>query len=102
MSIRRVCSYSATIQTPEAPSNYSAILVTFSQKNSIILNKTLSDLIVGTDTVTVQLDQDETKQFAAGQNAYMQIRCYKSQYEAPGSQVWVISVDPALNETVLS
>lgn len=102
MSIRRACSYNATIQLPEAPSNYSAIMVTFMQNGTNLFNKNKSDLVVDTNTVTVRLDQSETKQFTAGIRAFMQVRCYKSQYEAPGSVVWAIIVEPSLNETVLS
>lgn len=102
MSIRRVCSYNATIQLPEAPSNYSKILVSFMQAGQIVIEKDEDDLVIGTDTVTVQLDQTETKTFAADKVALMQVRCYKSQYEAPGSAIWTINVEPALNETVLS
>ena len=102
MSIRRVCSYSATIQTPEAPSGYSKIIVTFAQDGSNLFTKNKSALTLDDNTVTVKLDQSETKQFVAGKIALMQIRCYKSQYDAPGSAVWAIRVDPALNEDILS
>jgi len=102
MSIRRVCSYSATIQTPEAPSGYSAIKVTFAQGGTNLINKNKSDLTLSSNAVTVKLDQSETKLFDAGKIALMQIRCFKSQYEAPGSAVWAIPVEPALSEDILS
>lgn len=102
MSIRRVCSYSATIQTPEQPSTYSKIIVTFAQGGTNLFTKNKSQLTIDTDTVTVKLDQTETKQFDASKLAFMQIRCYNSQYNAPGSAVWAIRVEPALNEDVLS
>ena len=102
MSIRRVCSYTATIQTPESPSNYSSIKVTFAQSGVNLINKNKADLTLDDNTVTVKLDQAETKQFVAGKIALMQIRCFKSQYVAPGSAVWVIPVEPALNEDILS
>lgn len=102
MSIRRVCSYSATIQTPVDPSTYSAIVVTFAQAGETIVSKNKSALTLGANSITVNLDQSETKLFDPTKNALMQVRCYKSQYDAPGSEIWAIRVDPALNEDILS
>lgn len=102
MSIRRVCSYSATIQTPVAPSNYSAIVVTFAQNGTNLISKNKSALTLGDSTVTVNLTQAETKLFEAGKIALMQIRCYHSAYDAPGSAVWCINVEPSLTEDILS
>ena len=103
MAITRACSYTATIQTPEDASNYSAILVTFQQEGTNIIEKDEGDVTIDADgKVIVQLDQTETKQFACGRKALMQIRCYKSQYDAPGSAVWAIDVLPALNDEVLT
>ena len=102
MSIRRVCSYSATIQTPAAPSGYSSIVVTFAQGGTNLITKNKSALTIGDSTVTVNLDQSETKLFDATKIALMQIRCFKSQYDAPGSAVWCIPVEPSLTEDILS
>lgn len=100
MSFRRACSYGCTIQPPEAPATYSAILVTFQQDGVNLINKTLDDLIVDEYEVTVQLTQEETSQFKPGR-AWLQIRCYASEYNAPGSAAWPIDVQPALNDTIL-
>lgn len=100
--IRRACSYEATIKTPVAPSNYSAILVTFQQNGENLINKQKPDLELTDVAVIVKLTQDETKLFVSQKNAYMQIRCYASAYDAPGSAVWKIPVEPALNDEVLS
>lgn len=100
MAIIRACSYQATIELPEPPENYSAILVTLSQEE-VTIEKDLDDLTLEENSVIVKLDQEETKQFTACKNVYMQVRCYKSQYEAPGSKVWVIGVCASLNEEVL-
>ena len=102
MAIIRACSYTATIQTPEDPTNYSAILITFAQDGTNLINKTESDVTFDDNKVIVQLDQNETKTFTCGKKAYLQIRCYESQYNAPGSMVWGIDVYPALNDEVLS
>lgn len=105
MAIKRACSYTATIQLPEAPSYYSAIIVTFGQggtKNLITKDKTALVPNEADKTVVVQLTQAETKQFAACEKAFMQIRCYHGTYDAPGSRIWAIDVCPSLNEEVLS
>ena len=101
MAIRRACSYQADIKTPEAPSVYSAILVTFQQNQNNLINLDETQLVIGDELVTVQLDQEQTKMFQAGVPAFLQIRAYKSQYEAPGSKVWTLEVYPALNDEVL-
>lgn len=101
MAIRRACSYQANIKTPEAPSVYSAILVTFQQNQNNLINLDETQLVIGDELITVQLDQEQTKRFQAGVPAFLQIRAYKSQYEAPGSKVWTLEVYPALNDEVL-
>ncbi len=65
MAIRRACSYEATIKTPVAPSEYSAVLVTFSQDGNNLINKEIGDagLTLDTDSVVVQLSQEETLLF---------------------------------------
>ena len=105
MAIKRACSYTATIDLPEAPSYYSAIVVTFGQggtRDLITKNKSTLVLDETKKTVVVQLTQAETKQFAACEKAFMEIRCYHSTYDAPGSRIWAIDVCPSLNEEVLS
>ena len=114
MAIRRACSYAATITTPEAPANYSAILVSFSQNQQIIHSFELGDdeIAVNTDDITVQLTQEQTAAFQPSQGspmgrenaqpAYLQIRCYKSDYVAPGSKTWSIEVYDSLETEVLS
>lgn len=104
MAIRRACSYSATIKTPEEPAEYSVIVATFSQDNNILINKSLGDsgVTINEDCVVVQLSQEETLLFRPGKVALFQIRCYKSTYEAPGSKVWAIDVYDSLNMEVLS
>lgn len=101
MGIRRACSYQATFQTPEPPSNYSDILVTLSQNGKIVLNKPRYNLLVEDYTVTVQLTQEETSLFVAGITAQIQIRCFGGAYNAPGSKVFSVDVWPALNDTIL-
>lgn len=102
MSMIRACSYTATIQTPEDPTTYSAILVTFQQDGVNVIEKDETELTFDGNTVIVKLDQSETKQFVCGKKCFLQIRCYKAQYNAPGSKIWAIDVCPALNDEVLT
>ena len=114
MSIRRACSYAATITTPEAPSEYSAILVSFAQDQQIVHSFELGDpeIVVNSADVTVQLTQEQTKVFLPSVGSpmnvptagpvYLQIRCYKSAYDAPGSKTWAIDVYDSLEMEVLS
>lgn len=101
MGIRRACSYQATFQTPEAPANYSDILVTIQQNGVNMFNKYRANLEIGTETVTLQLTQEETAQLEAGTPAQIQIRCFGSTYNAPGSAAYSVDVWPALNDVIL-
>lgn len=102
MAIKRACSYTATIKTPVVPSEYTAILVTFSQNGTNLIEKDETQVTLTDDAIVVNLDQTETKQFTACAKAFLQVRCFKSQYDAPGSAIWAIPVWPALNDEVLS
>ena len=101
MAMTRACSYTATIQTPEDPANYSAILVTFAQDGDIVIERDETEVTLESNGIVVQLDQSETKSFTCGKKAFLQIRCYKSQYAAPGSAIWAIDVMPALDDQIL-
>ena len=101
MGIRRACSYSATIKTPKDPSSYSEILVTFQQNKTNLISKHLEDLTVSGDSIVVKLNQTETKQFVAGKPAFLQIRCYAAEYDAPCSAAWPLDVRPALDDSIL-
>lgn len=101
MAIVQACSYKATIQTPLSPENYSAILVSFAQDGETLLNKETSQLLLQDGLVIVRLKQEETAVFKAGLPAFLQIRVYRNDYDAPGSQIWPVDVWPALNQEVL-
>lgn len=102
MGLRRACTYQATIRTPKAPSNYSKFLLTIQQNGQNLINKTQADLQTDATSVIVTLTQAETAQFVAGVPALLQLRCYASADEAPGSKAWSIDVYPALNDQILS
>ena len=114
MAIHRAGTYTATIKTPQAPSQYSKIRITFSQNQQEILSKNKSDsgVTLGTDAVEITLTQNETLLFRpsapspmgspSGAPAFMQIRCYKGALDAPASACWMLEVFDALNQEVLS
>lgn len=101
MAMRRACSYQATIRTPQAPGDYSEMLLTIQQKGQNLINKTKDDLTINETSVIVNLTQQETAQFVAGVPALLQLRCYASAYNAPGSAAWGVDVLPALNDEIL-
>lgn len=101
MAIKRACSWQATIKTPESPDNYSSMLLQFQQKQRNILSKTEADLTIDGDYVVVNLVQEETALFSAGVPCFMQLRCYSSPTDAPGSAIWKIDVQDALNDQIL-
>lgn len=111
MAIKRACSWSVEISTPDPLSEYDDVLVTFSQNQEIVVEKHLADLEASSDGAIVNLSQEETKLFSPSEKspmgaaqsgpAYMQIRTYKSSGEAPGSECWRIPVLDSLNDTVI-
>lgn len=102
MAIIRCCSYTAGIKTPINPAEYSKIIVTFSQDKKQIIVKNKAELTLQADAVKVQLTQEETALFSAPGEALLQLRAYKSEYDAPGSRMWAIPVYPTNNEEILS
>lgn len=92
MPIIQACSYTASIQTPLPAENYSAIRVTFAQGEQVLIVKDMSELSIQDGLVIVQLSQEDTLSFIAGTPALMQIHCYRSKYDAPGSACWSIPV----------
>lgn len=111
MAIKRACTYSAAIQTPENPSEYSEILVLFSQDQELVVRKTKADLSASETGVLVVLTQEETALFRPsiesplgkklGSPVYMQMRAYKDAEHAPGSDLWKIDVIDSLSDEIL-
>ena len=109
--IKRACSYTAVIRCAVDPIEYSKILVTFAQDQNIVIEKTEQDMTINDDSIIVELSQNETLQFRptgksvmgrrTGSPVYMQIRAYKSVYEAPGSKQFALEVVDCQSEEVL-
>ena len=101
MAIIQACSYTATIEPPLPPENYTAILASLAQDGKTLINKETADLLLQDGLIFVRLTQEETAVFKSGIPAFLQIRCYRGEYDAPGSQIWPVDVWPALNKEVL-
>ena len=114
MAIHRAGTYKITIKTPEPPSEYSSIRITWAQGQRIVIEKTNADsdsVTITDDSVVAVLTQEETLLFApsvgspmgggAGQTAFVQIRCYKNATDAPASAVWPIPVYDSLYQEVM-
>lgn len=102
MGIRRACTYKAVFTLPQNGSSYSKILVTVQQAKQNLISKAKTDLTVVGSTATMTLTQAETAQFTAGEQAWIQIRCFASASDAPGSTCWPVEVWPALDDQILS
>lgn len=100
--MRRASTHTLAFKLPVDPSYYSEILITTSQPiTGVEINKRKNELLVSGNTVSVTLTQEETNLFSDDFDAYVQIRCYASPYEAPASRIWGINVEPSLNDEVL-
>lgn len=97
----RSCSFVTTFTPPKAPDTYSKIQVTMSQDDDILINKGLEDLECDETRVIFRLSQEETKLFTAGIPAEIQIKCFQTTYDAPGSAVFSFPVYDALNDNIL-
>ena len=56
---------------------------------------------IGEESVVMKLTQEETYNFEPGKMAFVQIRVYKSAYEAPGSKCLPVPVWPSLDTRIL-
>lgn len=113
-TIHRAGTCPVTIKTPLPPAEYSKIRISFSQDQVELITKNLTDagVTIEDDTVVVVLTQQETLLFRPsvsspmgeklGAPAFMQIRCYKSAFDAPASACWLMDVYGSINTEVLS
>lgn len=72
--MRRGTTPTITISTDVDLSAASNLFVTFSQGGAVVLEKTLSDVTVSADAVTVELTQEDTLALASGASVEFQIR----------------------------
>ena len=101
MTIIRACSKTFSVTPAEDPTHYSEIIATIAQDGVNLVNKTLSDMEISGADIIVRLSQEETKQFKAGVRAWLQMRFYAGEYDAPGSPEWPVDVMPVLDDQIL-
>lgn len=111
--IRRAGTYPCSIRPPRPPADYSAIRVTFTQNQNLIISKTLGNtgLTINGDRLEITLTQQETMLFMpsmpspmgarTGAPAVMQAHFYLNDFDAPISPAWVIPVYDSNGQGVL-
>ena len=100
-TIKRACTFPVTIVTPKPPSTYSEMLLTFQQKQRNIITKTETDMMTSDTSIYVVLAQEETALLTEGIPCLMQLRCYSTNTDAPGSAIWELEVMDALDDRIL-
>ncbi len=98
---RRACSHQITVQTPKPPDTYSDMLAVIAQDEENLFIKDLSQLETTDTCVIINMNQQDTKKFKAGIPAYFQLRCYASEYDAPGTAEFQLEVWPVLDARIL-
>ena len=76
------------------------ILVTYSQCDHKIVEKTKKDLELSANQFSVKLTQQEMNKFQAGL-ALIQVRAKNQEDEVMASQIFKVKVRPVLNQEVL-
>lgn len=91
-----------TFTFPAPPSDYSKILITYSQGGVIAMEKGKEDLAFGeNNTAWFRLTQTETKAFAPDQTVRIQVRVLTPAGEAYASEIFSLRVSDVLNKDVL-
>ena len=110
--IKRACTFNFSIRMTEDPANFSKIVVSFVQDETLIVEKQKADMTLYPLALNITLTQAETRLFRPsikspkgariGSPVYIQLRLYKSDSVAPGSDLWEAEVSDSLNDEVLS
>lgn len=92
----------------ENPSEYERILITYSQEESIILEKEKSDLTIienpdvpGQYIASFRMTQAEANLFDVG-SVRIQVRILKSNGDAMASEISTLKIEEVLNDEVLT
>jgi hypothetical protein len=88
-------------QLPMSVETIADAYVTFAQKGQVLIDKKLADCSCGTDTLTVQLTQEDTLKLEAGQVTELQIRVKTKDNNALASQIMKVSTDRILKDGVI-
>lgn len=86
---------------PDDPSEYKRILITYSQGDKIILEKTEEDMIFEDMTGRLSLSQEETSLFSPNGKVRIQVRVLTDGDTALASDIFTINVSDVLNGEVL-
>lgn len=89
-----------TFRLPFSTSLIDEVLITYSQKGIIILEKRLDDVKVSEHTLSVTLTQEETNLFTRGDKAKVQLRI-KSGESVQASNIIEVMVKKVLNDEVM-
>lgn len=72
---------------PFETSTLEVAYISMSQNDNVIIEKTLSDCVMGENTLTVKLTQDDTLKLEAGDRVEIQIRVRTKEGEALASKI---------------
>lgn len=100
MELRRGTTPTIEIGIPEDinVADSQALFITISQNKMPIIDKSLADVLINDNKVTVDLSQEETLRLTAKTNATVQIRFVLSTGRAFASQIKKVEVDDILKE----
>lgn len=82
-------------------SSIAQVKITYAQNRKVILEKYLVDCVVGTNSLTVSLTQDDTFLFVEGSNVEIQVRVLTKSKQAFTSDVYVVAATKCLDREVL-
>lgn len=98
--LQRGTTQELTFILPEAIS-IEVLYITFCQKEKTVLEKTLADVEVNENTITLQLSQLDTLQFCSKHAVYIQLRIRDTDGNALKSDTFRTDVDDVLKEGVI-
>ena len=100
MNMRRGTTPTIEIGIPEEinVADSKALFVSISQNKSVIVEKSLSEVLINENKVTVELSQEETLRLDSKATTTIQIRFVLSTGRAFASQIKKIDIDDVLKE----
>lgn len=96
-----------TFTLPEQAASYAEIHITYKQKNAEVIKHAQDGTLppgmsFNDKDVIIRLEQEETKQFNAGDFVSVQVRVLTAGGDAFASQIFKCKIDDVLNDEVLS
>lgn len=79
-------------------SDASVIYITYKQNEKTVLEKTLGDITIAPDSLTVKLTQEESLSFNAGQQIRVQIRARFEDGTAVASNIIITNTEEILKD----